>query len=146
MTEISNPSKSMRRKALRINLTVRAKSFVLFVLLMAALTAPVWAFGEPLGEYVLAVFPLAIIIGFAVVISPLGTLMSAFTFWTGFWVNSCPNCPSVGIDPMTTRYIRCDGCGDEIVEVEPVAGGDGWFSRHAKDEPTRHFCSMECGE
>jgi hypothetical protein len=82
--------------------------------------------------------PLAIATLAILTLSPLGTFMSVFTLWSGYWVDSCPNCPAVGVSEMRTGYLECDSCGERAVVVEPVVG-PGWVA-HRRDGAVEHSC------
>lgn len=78
-----------------------------------------------------------------IAVSPMGSIASVFTMWSGYWVNSCPYCMAVSVDRMETTHAECDSCGEHILEVDPVVR-DIRVTRHSKDEPVRHYCSTEC--
>lgn len=86
---------------------------------------------------------LAGIFGFLAFTLPgIGNAMTVFTFWTGYAVTSCPNCPEFGFKKASVITRTCDYCGDEEVLIE-LSEGAGWWQSH-RDGESFLYCTYDC--
>jgi hypothetical protein len=84
-----------------------------------------------------AVAPAVAVAALAAVVSPAGTLVSAWTLWAGVWVSSCPYCAMFDLRRFRPTYFVCDECGEPGVQLEPLAS-DLAVTHHGDE--TKHTC------
>jgi hypothetical protein len=109
----------MEQRAENAAIAARSASLVLTVGLLAAVGF-IWARTGPAVPGALALLNLVILI------SPLGTYLSVFTMWSGYWVRSLPDSPEFEVRTLEVVRMRCHECDTVAWAVEPVVGPTGW--------------------
>jgi hypothetical protein len=113
--------------AIRAERRVRAASF----LATAGLVIAVVAFP--------VLLPFVLLVPLLLLMTPWAAYFSVFTMWAGYYIESCPFCPLVHLEPLEPNAFRCDGCGEAYWELYPVYGPG--VKIKTGDEV---YCSMEC--